>query len=104
MSSLVRSLGYEAMAFAGAADFLASPHLADTSCAVADIQMPGMTGLDLQRELASRQPDLPIILITGFPEERTRLRAIQAGAAGFFSKPIDSRAFIACLKAALKGG
>jgi len=55
MSSLVRSLGYEACLFASAEAFLASPHLDDTSCLIADIQMPGMNGLDLQSELHARQ-------------------------------------------------
>jgi FixJ family two-component response regulator len=104
LSSLIRSLGYEALAFSGAAEFLASPRLEDISCAVADAQMPGMTGLDLQRELVSRRPNLPIIFVTGFPDDRTRVRAEQAGAVGFFSKPIDSRAFIECLRSILRRG
>ena len=97
MSSLVRSLGYDACLFASAEAFLASPHLDDTSCLIADIQMPGMSGLDLQSELHARQRYIPIIFITAFAEEA-------AGALGFFSKPVDSRTIIGCLDAALKHG
>ena len=102
MSSLVRSLGYEACLFASAEAFLASPHLDDTSCLIADIQMPGMSGLDLQSELHARQRYIPIIFITAFAEERIRKRAEAAGALGFFSKPVDSRTIIGCLDMALK--
>ena len=104
MSSLVRSLGYEACLFASAEAFLASPHLNDTSCLIADIQMPGMSGLELQSELHARQRCIPIIFITAFAEERIRKRAEAAGALGFFSKPVDSRIIIGCLDMALKHG
>jgi FixJ family two-component response regulator len=102
MSSLVRSLGPAACAFASAEEFLASPRLNDTSCLVVDVQMPGMSGLDLQSELAARGRRVPIIFITAFPEDRIRKRAKAAGAAGFFSKPVDSQALIQCLDTALK--
>ncbi len=104
MSSLVRSLGFAACAFASAEEFLASPRLNDTSCLVVDVQMPGLSGLDLQSELATRDRRMPIILITAFPEERIRKRAEDAGAVGFFSKPVDSHALIECLDTALKRG
>ena len=102
MSSLVRSLGYEACVFASAEAFLASPRLQDTACLIADIQMPGMSGLDLQSELHARQHRIPIIFITAFPEERIRRRAEAAGALGFFSKPVDGHVIIGCLDSALK--
>jgi FixJ family two-component response regulator len=104
MSSLVRSLGYEACLFASAEAFLASPHLHDTACLIADVQMPGMSGLELQSELRTRQQGIPIIFITAFAEERLRKRAEAAGALGFFSKPVDSRIIIGCLDTALKHG
>jgi len=102
MSSLVRSLGYEACVFVSAEAFLASPRLHDTSCLIADIQMPGMSGLDLQIELHARRRCIPIIFITAFPEERLRKRAEAAGALGFFSKPVDGHVIIGCLDTALK--
>jgi FixJ family two-component response regulator len=101
MSSLVRSLGYAVCAFPSAEEFLASPRLNETSCLVADVQMPGMSGLDLQRELAARDWRTPIIFITAFPEERIRKRAEAAGAVCFLSKPVDSGALIRCLSGIL---
>jgi len=101
MSSLVRSLGYQACEFASAEAFLASPHLQDTSCLIADVQMPGMNGLELQDALLARQQGVPIIFITAFPADRIRQRAEAAGAAGFFSKPVDSQMIIRRLDSAL---
>jgi FixJ family two-component response regulator len=102
MSSLVRSLGHEAVVFASAEAFLASPRLSDTSCLIVDVQMPGMSGLDLQAELQTRCSGIAVIFITAFPEERIRRRAEAAGAIGFFGKPVDSCTFIGCLDAALR--
>src|SRR5258708_20512431 len=87
MSSLVRSLGYEACLFASAEAFLASPHLDDTSCLIADIQMPGMNGLDLQSELHARQRYIPIIFITTFAEERIRKPTEAPGPLRFLTHP-----------------
>ena len=103
MSSLVRSLGYRACVFCCAEDFLTSPQLNVTSCVIADVQMPGMNGMELQEELAVRQPHIPFIFITAIAEERIRKRAETAGAVAFFSKPVDSRALIECLETALRG-
>ena len=102
MSSLVRSLGYNSCVFRSAEEFLTSPRLRDTSCLIADVQMPGMSGLELQDELAIRRPDMPVIFITAFPEERIRKRAEAAGAVAFFSKPVDNDALIERLDAALR--
>jgi FixJ family two-component response regulator len=102
MSSLVRSLGYDACVFGSAEAFLASPRLHDTSCLIVDVQMPGMTGLELQAELQVCRSGIPIIFITGFPEDRIRRRAEAAGAQGFFSKPVDGDIIIRSLHTALK--
>jgi FixJ family two-component response regulator len=104
MSSLIRSLGYLAYEFASAEAFLASPRLQKTSCLIVDVQMPGMSGLDLQDALLVRQPGLPVIVITAFPADSVRKRAEAAGAAGFFSKPVNSESMIHCLDAALARG
>ena len=103
MSSLVRSLGYQSCVFRCAEEFLTSPQLNDTSCVIADVQMPGMSGMELQNALAVRHPHIPVIFITAFPEERIRKRAEAGGAVAFFSKPVDSHALIECLDAALRG-
>jgi FixJ family two-component response regulator len=102
MSSLVRSLGYRSCMFASAEEFLSSPQMNDTSCVIADVQMLGMSGMELQDELVVRRSRIPIIFITAFPEERIRRRAEAAGAVAFFSKPVDSHALIQCLDAALR--
>ena len=102
MSSLVRSIGYKSCVFCSTEEFLTSPRLNDTSCLIADVQMPGMSGMELQDELAVRRPDMPIIFITAFPEERIRKRAEAAGAVAFFSKPVDGHALVGCLDAALR--
>jgi FixJ family two-component response regulator len=104
MSSLVRSVGYRAYEFASAEAFLASPRLQDTSCLIVDVQMPGMSGLDLQDALRAGDLSVPIIFITAFPADRIRKRAEAAGAEGFFSKPVDSQSIIHCLEAALARG
>jgi FixJ family two-component response regulator len=101
MSSLLRSLGYQACPFASAEAFLSSPRLHDTSCLIVDVQMPRMSGLDLQAELHGRGAGIPIIFVTAFPEERVRRRAEAAGAVGFFGKPVDCGIIIRCLDAAL---
>ena len=101
VGSLVRSLGYEALTFASAEAFLASPGLDETTCLISDLQMPGMAGDELQRHLQIEGRDLPMIFITAFPEERIRRRVEAAGAFGFLSKPFDSQSLIRCLDAAL---
>ena len=101
MGRLVRSLGYRAHEFASAEAFLASPVLAETACLVTDIQMPGMSGLDLQDELRARGNALPVIFITAFPSDAVRVRTEAGGAAGLFVKPVDVQAMIACLEAEL---
>jgi FixJ family two-component response regulator len=101
MSSLVRSLGHEARVFDSAESFLASPRLDDTSCLIVDVQMPGMSGLDLQAELRTRRVRFPIIFITAFPEDRIRRHAEVAGAVGFLSKPVDGHTIVERLNAAI---
>jgi FixJ family two-component response regulator len=99
---LVRSLGYVAHTFASADEFLRSSKLNDTSCVIADVQMPGMTGLELQNLLHTQGHRLPIIFITAFPAESVRAQALEAGAACFLSKPFDARTLIKHLDAAVK--
>jgi FixJ family two-component response regulator len=98
---LVRSLGFVAVTFASADEFLRSPRLHDTSCVIADVQMPGMSGIEMQSILIASGKDIPIIFITAFPDERTRTRAMEAGAVGFLSKPFEGSTLIQYIDDAL---
>jgi FixJ family two-component response regulator len=100
---LVRSLGFIGHTFTCADEFLQSPLLNDTSCVIADVQMPGMSGVELQSRLIAEGNRTPMILITAFPDDRTRTRALTAGAICFLSKPFDGPTLIQCLDTALKG-
>jgi FixJ family two-component response regulator len=102
---LVRSLGYRAATFGSAEDFLRSERVDDTSCLIADVHMPGLSGLELQSHLIAEGRRMPVIFITAFPEEPARTQALAAGAFGFLGKPFDEENLIVCLDRALtKGG
>jgi FixJ family two-component response regulator len=98
---LVRSFGYAAYSFASADEFLRSAPAHDTSCLIADVHMPGMSGIELQSVLIAEGRHLPIIFITAFPDEVIRARALQAGAICFLAKPFDGATLIRCLETAL---
>jgi len=100
--TLIRSLGYATATFASAEEFLKSGRLRDTACLITDVQMPGMSGVDLQSHLTANGHCTPVIFVTAFPEESTRVRALKAGAFGFLSKPYDEESLIACLDKALE--
>ena len=100
--SLVRSLGYHASTFASADDFLKSERVHDTSCLITDVQMPGLSGLDLQDHLIARGHRIPIIFMTGYPNDSVRARAMKAGAVCFLNKPLHEDHFIGCIQKALK--
>lgn len=104
VTSLVRSLGYEAAAYGSAEDFLASAARPDTACVISDVQMPGISGLELQRVLAAEGSRLPIIFVTAFPDVRVQQAALHGGAMCFLSKPFDGNALIQCLERALASG
>jgi FixJ family two-component response regulator len=99
---LVRSLGYDTATFASAEEYLRSERVRDTSCLITDVQMTGMSGVDLQDRLIADGHRTPIIFMTAYPEERLRARALEAGAFGFLSKPFDDESLIECLDRALK--
>jgi FixJ family two-component response regulator len=98
---LVESLGYEALTFASAEEFLESHQVSDTSCLITDLQMGGLSGIDLQRRLVDEGRGIPTIFITAFPDEKTRSRALNAGAIGFLSKPFSDKTLIHHLNEAL---
>ncbi len=98
---LIGALGYRAAAFASAEEFLASDQLDVTACLITDVQMPGLSGVDLQRKLVAEGRNMPIIFITAFADERTRKQVLGAGAVGFLSKPCREELLIGCLSKAL---
>ena len=98
---LVKSLGLNANTFASAEEFLDSDGVRDTSCVITDMQMPGLSGAELQGYLLARGVTTPIIFVTAFPEAGLRKRVLDAGAVGFLSKPFEEQQLIRCLKTAL---
>jgi FixJ family two-component response regulator len=101
IKGLVRSLGYTVEAVGSAQEFLGSRHLRRTSCLIADMQMPGMTGLELYQRLLDSGKPVPTILITAYPETGVREHALAAGVIGFLSKPFEQDDLLACIRSAL---
>jgi FixJ family two-component response regulator len=101
MQSLVRSLGFVAFAFESAEDFLRSPQVEDSSCLITDVQMRGMSGLELQDCLIAQGTRIPTIFITAFPEQSIRRRAEARGALGFLEKPFPGRTMVELVRQAL---
>jgi FixJ family two-component response regulator len=102
--ALLRSLGYVAVTFASSEEFLESGSVRETSCVITDVQMPGLSGIELQRRLIADGHCMPVIFITAFPDERIRASAMEAGAAGFLSKPYSDESLIECLDRAFGRG
>ena len=104
MSRLLRSLGYSVEAFPSAADFLASARLVETACLIADIHMPAMTGLELYKRLTDAGRAIPTILVTAYPDDDVRARALNDGVVCYLRKPVDEKHLMRCLRAALRSG
>jgi FixJ family two-component response regulator len=101
LDSLVRSLGFKAYSFASADAFLRSPRLTETKCLISDVQMPNMSGIELQNVLIAQGSPIPIIFITAFPDEALEATAMKAGAICFLNKPFDGQVMIKCLYKAM---
>jgi FixJ family two-component response regulator len=101
VDGLLRAYGYTVNTFASAAEFLGSPQIDETCCVIADVQMPAMSGIELQSLLRKQGRSVPFIFITAFPEEPVRVRALGDGAICFLAKPFDSPTLIRCVEAAL---
>ena len=99
--SFVRSLGYSAAAFPSADAFLISDAIENTDCLITDVQMPGMSGIELQNHLLAQGNRVPVIFVTAFPETEARGDALRAGAVGFLGKPFGDENLISCLNKAL---
>ncbi|RUV69743.1 MAG: response regulator [Mesorhizobium sp.] len=98
LASLVRSLGYDVRSYSSALEFLDDKIADDPGCMITDIQMPGMSGDELQTELMARGRIFPMIFMTAYPSEATRIRVMSAGAHAFLDKPVHADAIADCLK------
>jgi FixJ family two-component response regulator len=98
---LIRSFGYTVEAFQSANDFLAFPCLDETACLITDINMPEMTGVELFRRLIETGRQIPTILITAYPDDAVRTRALADGALCYLKKPFDEDVLLRCVQEAL---
>jgi FixJ family two-component response regulator len=106
LEQLVRSYGFAARTFESAECYLQSTWVKETRCLIVDVQMPNVTGLELQQRLSHLGLDIPVIFVTAYPDEAVRTKATKAGAVGFLHKPLDlqGQRFLDCLQKALRGG
>ncbi|HEY9282959.1 MAG TPA: response regulator [Pyrinomonadaceae bacterium] len=102
LPDLLREFGFSAKAFSSAEEFLASACIGQTRCLILDVTMPGMSGPDLQQELARRRREIPIVFITAHGDESVRPRLLERGAVECLSKPFSETALLAALNAALR--
>ena len=101
LQNLLELIGFRTAIFASARDFLDSPQFPNVSCAIVDVSMPGMDGLDLQRQLVATHP-IPVIFITDLRDAKTREQALLAGAISFLNKPVSEETLVDALNSALR--
>jgi FixJ family two-component response regulator len=101
MKDMVESFGFAAAAFESADEFLRSNRLHETTCLILDIQMPGMSGLELYERLIASGRRIPTMFVTAFPDTRVHDRARQAGAVCCLTKPFDRNDLLGCIHSAL---
>jgi FixJ family two-component response regulator len=101
LQRLIRSAGLEVKVFASAKEFLNSDHLRDTRCLILDVQMPAMSGLELQRLLARAAIEIPVIFITAQEDESARSQALRDGAVDYLLKPFSEEALLSAIHAAV---
>ncbi|MGC1414381.1 MAG: response regulator [Candidatus Acidiferrum sp.] len=102
LEGLMKAVGLPAQAFASAEEFLQSGQQRHAGCLIADIRMPGMSGLELQAHLNAERCKVPIIFITAHGDEKMRMQALRAGAVEFMAKPFDDEALLESVRAALE--
>jgi FixJ family two-component response regulator len=103
LQGLLKAVGLPAQAFASAEEFLKSGQQHQTACLIADIRMPGISGLELQARLNAERCRIPIIFITAHGDAKMRMQALRAGAVEFLAKPFDDEALLDSVRAALEG-
>jgi FixJ family two-component response regulator len=102
MRRLMNSLGYNVETFSSAANFIASPRLIEAACLIADVHMPAMTGIELSKLLIEAGHTIPTILVTAYPNEGERARALNDGVVCYLRKPVDEEQLKRCLRTALR--
>src|SRR5947209_12357982 len=102
LQGMLKSVGLPSQVFGSAEEFLKSGHQHQTACLIADIRMPGMSGLELQSKLNAERCRIPIIFITAHGDEKMRMQALRAGAVEFMAKPFDDEALLERVRAALE--
>jgi FixJ family two-component response regulator len=102
IESLVMSYGFLTRTFASAEAFLQSGQLTETSCLISDVQMPNISGVELQQRLADQGLCIPMIFITAYPDDAIRARVLSAGAVGYLQKPFDQQSLMQCVGDALQ--
>jgi FixJ family two-component response regulator len=104
LRGLIRSVGFAVAVFASAEEFLSSDDLRNTDCLILDVRMPGMNGLDLQRQLGATDYQIPVIFVTAHGDEEARQRALNGGAVDYLLKPFSEEALLNAIDAALSKG
>ena len=102
LDNLLRSVGFRVQGFASAEAFLQAQHAPETACLILDVRLPGMNGLELQRQLVAAHWSIPIIFVTAYADEDVRARALDAGAVAVLSKPCREEDLLHAIEAALK--
>lgn len=98
VARLIRSAGVMTKTFASGEEFLAAPRPKNPGCLVLDVNLPGVSGLDVQQELMKSGPQVPIIFLTGHGDIPMTVRAVRAGAADFLTKPVDNEALLSTVR------
>jgi FixJ family two-component response regulator len=101
---LMRALGFRAEAFGTAEDLLKFDRLHSAACIIADMQMPQMSGLEMHRRLVGSGTSIPAILMTAYPDDSVRTRALEAGIIGYLTKPFSKDDLLGCIHSALDRG
>ena len=101
LEGLLKSFGFTPGVFSSAEELLQSDRLDEASCLITDVHLDGMSGLQLQSRLAESGSRIPVIVITAFPDDRVRQRALSAGAVGFLDKPFNTGDLLTCIRSAI---
>ncbi|MDB5396490.1 MAG: response regulator receiver protein [Rhodospirillales bacterium] len=101
---MMRAMGYLAETIGSAEDFLKFDRMRNTACLIADVQMPQMSGLDLHRRLLASGVFIPTILMTAYPDDGVRARALKAGVLCYLTKPFTKEDLLSCIDSALDRG